>query len=264
MHISTTFRDAGRGLLRNPRLSGPVVAILALAIGANAAVFSWVDSILLESLPYPRAEQLAMVWTVLPGTPGPEVVSWPNFLDWRRQSRTIEAFAAFNVAEAQMTGGNEPEDLIGAAVSGDFFRVLEIKPWLGRFFGPDEGNPDDSHGIVLSFRLWQRRFNGDPAILGKGIDLDGVPKQVLGVAPADFRQPDPLSSRETDYWVTIAPESWMNNRQADVFRVIGRLKKGASLRSCQAEMNAVARRLAAEYPASNSGSGIRLVPLRQE
>jgi putative ABC transport system permease protein len=258
------LRDAARSLWRNPRLTFPVGAVLVVALAANGAVFALFDSVLLRSLPYPQPDRLVVLWDIEPDSAAPSVVSWPNFRDWQRQSRTFESLAAFNIAEEQLTGGSEPEDLWGAAVTPEFFGVLSAQPQLGRLLGPDDGPGGDPNVIVLGHSLWMRRFGGSAAIIGRTVRLSGVAKRIVGVTRADFRHPDPLSAQQTDFWVPLTLQPWMESREAAVFRVLGRLKPGLGLPACQAEMSSIAHRLAREHPATNAHTGIRAVPLHRQ
>jgi len=188
-------RDAWRALRRNAAMALPVSLVLALAIGANALAWSLLDSVLLRRLPYARPDRLAMVWSSTAEAPT-DVVSWPDFLDWQRQSRSFESMTAFHATEEQLAGGDEPEVVEGAAVSPEFFAVLGIRPAAGRFFLAGDATKSAADVVVLSERLWRRRFGASRAVLGRVIHLSGVPVQVVGIAPAGFRQPDPLDGKD--------------------------------------------------------------------
>jgi putative ABC transport system permease protein len=259
----SAVRDAWRALRRNAAMAVPVALVLALAIGANGLAWSLVDSVLLRRLPYSRPDRLAMVWSSTAEAPT-DVVSWPDFLDWQRQSRSFESMTGFHATEEQLAGGDEPEVVEGAAVSPEFFGVLGIRPAAGRFFLAGDATKSAAEVVVLSERLWKRRFGASRAVLGRVVHLSGVPVQVVGIAPAGFRQPDPLDGKEAELWVPLAGQSWMANRQAHMLRVIGRLRPESGIRAGQAEMSAIGRRLAAQYPASNAGEGVRVVDLHRQ
>ena len=211
--------QARRALVRNPRLTLPVVALLGLALGAAGAGFSLVHSILLRPLPYRAPERLVMVWSTSPELAEPDYVSWPDYLDWRRTSRNLD-LAAFKLAEEQLAA-KEPERVEGAAVTGDFFRVLGVAPFAGRFFAP--GDPErPEHGVVvLSHGLWRRRFGGNRAVLGSVVLLSGVPTQVIGIAPPGMREPEPYPGvREAEFWGALSIQSWMSVRHPPSLRVV--------------------------------------------
>jgi putative ABC transport system permease protein len=259
----TTLRQAARELVRNPRLTLPVVVLLGLAMGAAGAAFSLVHSILLRPLPFGEPERLAMVWSTSPERAEPDYVAWPDYLDWRRQSRSFAELAAFNLYDAQLTGSGDPEQVPGAAVTADFFGVLGVAPLAGRFFAPGDPERPERDVVVLSDGLWHRRFGGSRAVLGQTVQISGRPVEVIGVAPRSMRQPEPYAGAdEAELWVPLVPQSWMKLRQAHSLRVVGRLATGVELPAAQAELAAIAKRLAARFPDTDPGA--RLVPLQQQ
>jgi len=255
---------AARTLGRRPAFTAMVIAVLALGIGANAAIFSVVDAVLLRTLPFPEPERLVEVHLATPdGDPrGP--VSAVDFEDWRETNHVFESIAIVNTVSRglTLTGGTEPEQLQTAYVHPAFFGTLGVPPALGRPLRLDENEPGRNRVAVLSHRLWMRGFGGDASILGRAVTLDGQPFTVTGVMPASFRFPDPA----VDVW---APESLIDaarapRRRDNRFqRVIARLDRGVALETARAEMGTIAARLVAQYPDTNAGrSSVTLVPLR--
>ncbi len=242
------LRYAARGLRRHPRHSLPTIALLGLALGAAGAAYSLLHSVLLRPLPYADPDRLAMVWTSTAEAPAPYVVSWPEYLDWRRESRSFISLAAFNIAEEQLNGPGDPETVSGAAVTGDFFSTLGVVPFAGHFFEPGDPDRPQRGVVVLSHALWRRRFGGSTAILGHTVLLSGSPAQVIGIAPPELRQPEPLGAPEAELWVPLSPQPWFGERGARTLRVVGRLRRGTGLRAAQAEMSSLARRLAVQHP----------------
>lgn len=262
MTAASSLRLAARSLRRNPRLSLPVLALLGLAIGASGAAYSVVYSILLRPLPYRDASRLAMVWTAERDSPAPYVSSWLEYLDWRRLSRSFQSLSAFNIAEEQISGG-EPEYVPGAVVTSDFFDTLGVAPYAGRFFRQADPTHPEQHVVVLSHGLWRRRFGGSRAVLGRTVVLSGAPTEVIGVAPPSFRQPEPLGGSEAQFWEPLVPQPWTKERSARFLRTVGRLRPGVDPRAAQAEMSALARRLAAEHPDDDHAS-VLVVPLHRQ
>src|SRR5919199_6966163 len=175
-----------RMLLKNPGFTLVAVAALALGIGANSAIFSVVNSLLLRPLPFEQPGGLVQVWETIPQRGRFEVpASFPNFADWRDQNHVFEQMVAYSDWSFNLTGAAEPERIRGAVVSPEFFPALGIKPVLGRTLLPGEDQPGKDLSVVISRRLWQRRFNSDPAVVGKAVDLNGKSFTVVGVvAPA--------------------------------------------------------------------------------
>jgi predicted permease len=254
--------QARRALARNPRLTLPVVALLGLALGAAGTGFSLVHSILLRPLPYRAPERLVMVWSTAPEMAEPDYVSWPDYLDWRRQSRSLD-LAAFKLTDGDLNGKGGPEHVEGAAVSGEFFRVLGVAPFAGRFFAPGDPERPERGVVVLSYGLWRRRFGGDRAVVGSVVLLSGAPTQVIGIAPPGMREPEPYQGvKEAEFWTPLGLEPWMSVRHAHSLRVVGRLHAEVERSAAQAEMSGIARRVAAQF--RDADPGVRLVPLQQQ
>ena len=246
-----------RMLVKNPGFTLVSVFALALGIGANAAIFSVVNGVLLRPLPFKEPDRLMMIReTKLPQFPEFSVASG-NFLDWKKQQTVFERLVAFRSAPFNLIGAGDPERLRGMSVSEDFFALFGVQPQLGRDFLPEENQPGHSNVAILSNGLWQKRFGADPKILNQVISLDGQSYTVIGVMPADFR----LEGRESDLWTPVAfTEEQAQNHGGHSFAAIGQLKPGVTVEQARAEMSAIAGRLAAQYP-SDVGWDVKVIPL---
>ena len=265
--MSTLLQDIRYGLrmlLKKPGFTAVAVIALALGIGANSAIFSVVNTVLLRPLPFNEAERLVRVY-VTDAKRGIRryPTSYLNFADWREQNRVFEHLAAYSSASATLAGGDIPELAEGVGSSADLFSVLGAQPALGRVFTRDEERPGGSHVVVLSHGLWQRRFGSDPKIIGQQILFDGESTTVIGVMPPGFSFP--LDQAQTEFWIPLDPKTQLNaERGANYLGVIGRLKPGASVQQAQAEMEAIARRLEQEYPQKNTGRSVNLVSMYED
>jgi putative ABC transport system permease protein len=245
-----------------------LIAILALAlgIGANTAIFSVVNAVLLRPLPYPAPEQLVWIWGTNPHNDIPkEAASYPDYADWRQQSQSFQAMGGFAQTSPILTGGEgEPERLPGGAVMGDLFNVLGVEPALGRKFLPEEMEAGKNRVVILSHALWQRRFGGDPNIIGQQVQINGNANTVIGVLPATFQDPIPEATKTMQLWLPLAASDDMrNSRRGDFLNVIARLKQGVKLETARAEMTGIAARLEKEYPATNTHWGVIVQPLHE-
>jgi len=255
---------AVRGFCKKPLFTIAAVLTLALGVGANSAIFTVVHGVLLRPLPYPSPDRLMMLWTHNPRQGfDKDVSSYPNFDDWRRQSTSFEAMSAYTGGNFTLTHAGDPAQIPGAIVTPGFFETLGVAPALGRTFGAREGAKGSDRVAVLSHGLWQTRFGGDPAAVGRSIVLNGVPHQILGVMPASFAHPE-----TAQVWTPLGPSDrfaeTMQSRGAYWLRVVGRLKPGIERGSAQAEMDAIASALERQYPNVNAGIGVRLVPMHEE
>jgi putative ABC transport system permease protein len=255
------IRHGVRGLLKRPGFTAIALIALALGIGANTAIFSLVNAVLLRPLPFAEPDRLVWVWGNIRNGGNRASVSPLDFLDYRKQNTTFEEFAASIGVPLNLTGGGEPERLIAAGVTGNYFQALGAKPLLGRTFQLENEKSGSDQVTVLSYGLWQKRFGGDLAIINKTVTLDSKTCQIIGVMPQDFSFP-----RSAELWIPlnfdISPE--MKQRKAHFLRPIGRLKPGVTLAQAQADTDAVARRLEEQYPDSNTGWNLRLVSLREQ
>ncbi|MFY9557676.1 MAG: ABC transporter permease, partial [Blastocatellia bacterium] len=258
--ILQDLRYGFRMLLKHPGFTTVAVIALALGIGANTAIFSVVNAVLLRPLPFPEPERLMVVYESRTDRGvSRSSVSYPNFADWRDQNSVFERMSSYHDSDFVMTGDGEPARLQGAVVNADLFPLLGVAPILGRPFLPEEDKPGDSGGVVmLSHRLWQQRFTGDPNIIGRSIVLGGKNYVVVGVMPQGFQFP--VGSDPVDLWSTVAVDSGMfTQRGAHYMRVIARLKPGVTLAQAKAEMDGIAGNLERQYPDENSHRGINIV-----
>jgi len=254
-------RYALRMLAKNPGFTAVAVLTLALGTGANTAIFSVVNTVLLRPLPYKDANRLVTVWgrNRAQGF-DTDQVSPLDFADWRSQNRVFESMAASTDVVYTLTGAGEPELLIAYSFSADFFHVLGVPPLVGRTFLLEEEQPGRNNVAVLSYSLWQSRFGGRRDLVGKSISLDGAPYTVVGIMPPAFQYPT-----FTQLWtpLTVVKEA-ANDRAYRYLRVMARLKPGVSIEQAQAEMNTITRRLALEYPKTNKEEdATNIIDLRQ-
>src|SRR5262245_54885447 len=251
------LRYGARILLKQPVFTLIAVLTLALGIGANTAIFSLVNAVLLRPLPFAESERLVWSWGEFSGG-NRASTSPPDFLDFRAQNRSFEELAAGMFNSFNLTGAGEPERIIGSRVTANFFRALGVKLVQGRAFLPEEERSGAAQVAIIGQRLWQQRFGGDPRIIGKTITLDGRSHTVVGVAP------DPTSVlAEAEIWTPLPfdhPE--MQVRRFHFLRAIGRLKPGVTLQQAQADIDAVCAGLEKLYPESNKDWRLRLVPIR--
>ena len=258
------LRYSLRVLARSPSFTLVAVVGLALGIGANSAIFTAMNAVLLRPLPYKEAEQLVLLWQVNRHTGDREIkVSAPDYIDWKEQNSVFQNVAAFNANSGlglNLSGAGHPARISATSVTGNLFSVLGVTPALGRSFLPDEERPGSAPVCILSDGLWRRRFGSDPKILGKAVTLNGEMWTVVGVMPTGFRFP-----QSVDLWVPAMVRSTARTKHAQHYLgVIARLKPGLSLDHAQAELDALARRMELQYPETNAGLGIRLVPLRTQ
>ena len=253
-----------RGLRQKPLFATVAVLTLALGIGANSAIFTVVNAVLLRPLPYPAPDRLMMLWTYNPRQGfDKDVSTYPNFDDWRRQSTSFERMSAYTGLGFTLTEAGDPAQIRGAVVTPGFFETLGVAPALGRTFGAVEGTAGGQRVAILSHGLWQARFGGGPAAVGRSIVLDGIPHEVIGVMPASFAHPETVQ-----VWTPLAPSDQfaqaMQSRGAFWLQAVGRLKPGVERGRAQVEMDAIASALERQYPNVNAGVGVRLVPMHEE
>ena len=256
------LRYGVRMLIKSPVFTIITVVTLALGIGANTAIFSVVNTVLLRSLPFQNPDQLVMIWETSPsrgllqGTPSP-----PDFREWRSRTQSFQQMAAIYDTDFNLSGTGDPERLSGAVVSADFFHMLGMSATLGRTFLPTEEQFGAHSVVVLSDNLWQRRFGADPQIIGRAITLNNHPYTVIGIAPPDFKFPE----TRFELWVPMAfaSDDLMNTRGNHFLSVIARLKPGFTIAQAQAEMETVTGQLAQEHQ-ENAGLGARVVSLHED
>jgi putative ABC transport system permease protein len=276
------LRFAIRQLLKNPGFTTVAVLTLALGIGANTAIFSLIHAALLRALPFPDSDRLAVIWASNPGRKlGVPVLPPANaeIAEWRKQNQCFARMAAFGPGSADLADGGEPERVGAATVTAGFFETLGVMPLLGRTLAAEEEVPDASPVALISYGLWQRRFGGDPALLGRGISINGHQRTIIGILPPEFDFPRgaewpaffPFAGR-TEVWLPLAIRTqndgsgWSNWQSHDErgLVVVGRLKREASLLQAQAEMDAFAVREAKDYPDTHKGWSLKVMPLREQ
>ncbi|MBO0862422.1 MAG: ABC transporter permease [Chloracidobacterium sp.] len=250
--IETLVQDLKYGLRmlrRNPGFTVVAVLTLALGIGANTAIFSVVNAVLLRPLPYTAPDRLV--------TDGHTILS-PTFLNWRAQSQSFEQMAAYTTGTSDLTGGGEPERLTAGLVSAELFSTLGVPPSLGRGFTAAEDQPNGALAVILSHWLWQRRFGGDPQLIGRAITLDGQNRTVVGVMPSGFQFP-----AELDLWLPLNLDT-SGSRKGMVFvNMVGRLKPGVTMEAARTDLTTILRRVSRPAPNDNSDVQVRVIKLHE-
>jgi putative ABC transport system permease protein len=262
--LLTDLKHGLRVLLKNPGFTAAAIIVLALGIGANTAIFSVVNAVLLRPLPFRDPARLVQIWHVPPAKSFPGMtefaVSAANFIDWQQQNDVFDEMAIYTGSSLNLTGREQPEALRGAAVSADFFSTLQVQPMLGRTFTPDQDQQGHNHAVILSCGLWKTRFAANPNIAGQSVNLDGQSYIVIGVMGPKFRFPD-----WAQYWT---PMGWTDKQRAvrgeHHYLVIARLKGSTPIPTAQAQMNAISTRLAQQYPEDDKGWGAVVIPLREQ
>ena len=250
------IRYAFRLLARNPGFAATTILTLALGIGATIAIFSVVDTLALKPLPFPTADRMVRIKSVFLSTrSGSGIASYPDFVDWRSRNDVFDGMAVFDARDFTLTGTSEPLHLHGAVVSAQLFALLGTEPALGRGFLPREGTPSSANGsdpVILSYDLWAREFNADPAVLGRTIQLNDQPFTILGVMPKFFQFP--IGSDPVELWTTIAIDAhgganaMTAQRGGHYLRVLGLLKRGVTPRQAESEMAAIASTMNKQHP----------------
>jgi len=259
-----------RTLLKQPGFTCVAVLTLALGIGANSAIFSVVNDVLLKPFSFSEPERLMVIWErLLPQGLQRMVVAAPNFVDWRAQNQSFQDIAAYRLEDFNLTSSGEPERIRGVRVSATMFSMLGVRPLLGRDFQPDEDKPGTPGAVVLSYGFWQRRFSGNPNVIGQNITLGSESAQIIGVMPQDFDFPPPITFRgearpvKAEMWTQLRYLELTSRGGHNLF-VIGRLKNGVSKESAEADLQNIAARLGQEYPETNANWDAALVPLNQQ
>jgi len=258
--VRANLRSAFRFIRKSPTFSATVILTLALAIGANSAVFSAIDAILLKPLPFPDAEQLVIVEQHK--STGPAMltrVAPVRLEDWNRLSSTFQGMTGYYTEDVSESTGALPEKVTRAWASPRFFDVWGVAPAVGREFTPEEETLHGPHAVLISDRFWRRRFNADPGVVGKNLRLDGNLYPIVGVMPASFLFPD----RETDLWCPIpAGLSYGQARENNWFVVIGRLKLGVTISQGHADLATIQAQLGRQFPKSDGDLSVSLEPLK--
>jgi putative ABC transport system permease protein len=260
--MTTLMQDVRYGirmLLQNPAFTAIAVITLALGIGANSAIFSVINSVLLRPLPYDESNRLVILWERSPQLDGMSI-AYPNFIDWRNQNKVFEKIGVYRRQSYNLTGSGEPVQVLGGMVSADLFEALRIKPALGRTFSQDEDKPGGKEVVVLSYGIWQRKFGADQGVLGRTLSLDGKNYTVIGVTPEGFLFPS-----RVEIWTPVGQasgqQSWVNRGNHPGLYGLARLKSGVTIDQARADMESIAVHLEQQYPASNTSNRISVVPM---
>jgi len=252
-------RYALRGLAGNPGFAVVAVLVLALGIGSLTPTFSLINAYLLRPLPFAEPERLVHLWETAPRQSlFTSRVSYPNFLDWRERSESFEDMAGFNYSSETLTGVEQPARIASGKVSANVFDVLGVAPALGRGFRAGEDSPGNTGVVVLSHDYWQRRFAGDPNVLGQTLELNRERHTIIGVMPPEFVFP----LVTTEIWIPWALDEASQPRGSRFLQVVGRLAPGVTMQDAQAEMDSIAAALQAEFPEANADAGVSVVDLR--
>jgi putative ABC transport system permease protein len=259
--LGQDLRFSLRMFAKAPGFSAIAILTLALGIGANTAIFSVVNAVLLAPLPYSKPDQLVMVWSKNdPKGYKAFPVSGGDYAEWKSQNSVFDNMAASSDTLYTLTGTGEPQVVIGYQFSADYFRLLGTRPELGRTFLDEEDRAGGPDVVVLGDAIWRRTFHADPNIVGKSITLTGKPFTVVGVMPPSFRYPSLV-----ELWTPLGlPASFLTKYDETSLRVLARLKPGVTLKQAQSQMDAIQQRIAQEHPQTDGGSGVNLIPLREE
>jgi putative ABC transport system permease protein len=246
--------------VKNPGFTAMAVLILALGLGANTAIFSVVNSLLLRPFPFPQLDRLMLIWETGGADQSQEKWTAPaDFIDLRSEVRSFEALAAYNYKQVNLSDAGEVEGTFGVVVSPNFFEALGAQPALGRTFRPEEEQEGQDQVVVVSHAFWQHRFGGDPNVLGKTLQINGRSFTVVGVMPPSFDFPPAMP-----LWMPIAlGQQEKMQRATPTFDLLGRLRPGVSSNQAQQELRSFAGRLERQYPTTNTDRSMALLPLRR-
>ena len=262
------IRFGARMLLKSPMMTFIALLALTLGIGANTAIFSVVNAVLLRSFPYTDAERLVLVWEKRQGgRTDQNVINLGNFSDWKEQNQVFADMAVFFDRSFNLTSDGEPEELPGQFATTNLFSVLGTNPLLGRTFIDDDGREGQPRVVVISYGLWQRRFGGDNHIVGRQITLNEQPNTIIGVMPPNFGwhiQRGTQASKPADIWLPFQITNDLRRRRGRFASAVARLKPGVPMDQAKQEMNTIGARLAQQYPEFNTNWGVNVVPLRTQ
>lgn len=269
------LRFGFRTLVESPGFTAVTILTLALGIGANTAIFSIVHGVLLKPLPFETPERLLTLWEYAPDDAGRmhrSRVTAANYFDWKAQNTAFEEMALFGSAGFNWTGDGEPEQLLGARVTASYFALLGVEPAIGRNFTEEDNEPGAHRVVILGHGLWQRRFGRSPDVIGELLTLDGVPFEVIGVAPPAVYPTWPQATARLPFlpvyqeiFVPMAlDEERRSNRRSHLYGVLARLDEDATLEGARAEMETIAQRLADAHPSTNTGETVWMTPFLDE
>ena len=264
------IRYAFRMLHKRPGFTVIVVLTLALGIGANTTIFSAIDAVLLNPLPYKDPQRLMVIWETNKQL-GPEMwdrneATIGNFLDWRSQNQSFDQLGALFDTSMNLTGVGEPQRIRSFVVTSNFFQVLGVQPMLGRSFLPESEKPGSPFTAIISYELWQRQFGADPGLINKTLTLNAHQVEVIGVMPPGFKLQFPIST-QVDMWVPMVidvADPDYHDRGNNFLYTVGRLKPGVSQEQAQTEMSLIASQLQQQYPETNAERGVRVVALHKQ
>ncbi len=255
-------RVALRSLRSQPGFAAVVLVTMALGIGANGAIYTVVDAALLRPLPYRDPQQLVHLWETNAGLGGRSEASFPDFVDWRAYNSSFDALEGYDETNVTITGGDAPFRAQGARTTAGFLSMLGVPLVLGRSFAPGEDGPRGSPIVVISYGFWQRWFGGDPHVVGRTLIVDGANRTVIGVLPRGFLF---APAGESDLWFTIDRTAQTRGQRFNHWlRVVGRVRQGTTIEQARSDIGTLMQRLGTQYPESNAGRGIAVVPLRDE
>ena len=255
-----------RMLLKSPTTTFVALLALTLGIGANTAIFSVVNGVLLRTFPYADAERLVLVWEKSPRN-DQNSINLGNFFDWKEQNQVFTDMAVFFDRNFNLTGDGEPEEVTAQIGTTNLFSVLGTNPVLGRTFADDDGRDEQSRVVVISYALWQRRFGGDRNIVGRQINVNERPSTIVGVMPATFGwhiQKGTQASRPADIWIPFQVPNELRLRRGRFASAVARLKPGVSIDQAKQEMATIGARLSQQYPEFNTNWSVNVVPLRTQ
>lgn len=262
-NLINDIRYAVRVLLKRPGFSAIAILTLALGIGANSAIFTVVNGVLLRPLPFTEPQELITAWGDRENSDAIQVISLPDLRDWQAQTQTLSALAAHTSSGALIYTGDEPERIVGQAVSAEMFDVLKITPVMGHAFTREDDQPNSSLVTAISYELWQSRFNSDPQIIGKQLNHGSRTSTVVAVLPPGFKYP--AHSRRTDFLQPLAAvhNARYNMRSSSFVRVVGRLKPGMDIEQAASEMRLIGQRLEQQYPDEGLRLGLTMKTLHE-
>ena len=263
--LAQDLRYAIRQLRKSPGFATVAVITLALGIGANTAIFSVANGVLLRNLPYTQPERLALVWSTGEGINNRNQLSFTDIDDYRTRNKVFESVVPFGDWNATFSGAGDPAPIPGMQVGEGYLPMMRVEPLLGRDFLPDEQIEGKDQVIILTYGLWKSRFNGDPQVVGKQVRLNGRSYTIVGVTPKNFPMlPITLVDGPAQFYRPVAEKHDDKERLSRHLRAIARLKEGISLQEAQADLQIINRHLAKQFPTEYSTTGVRLVSLQDD